>query len=155
MGSLSFPFQRSTIRVRPQHIAPPGPILLVRLPPTSVHLPPSLPGSCFAPRAWLVSIRAWVPLSSGKAFFPNFGHRGPKWMGKGNRGPDGLLPQPACVLPRIFKLSLCFIFCPEWLPGRLPLGPFSSDQTHMNIGCSVHQRHLECTVYKGLWIFYK
>ncbi|KAM5174413.1 mitochondrial glutamate carrier 2 isoform 8-T10 [Callospermophilus lateralis] len=41
-----------------------GPILLVLLPLTNAHPPLSLPGSYSALRAWLVSIKAWVPLSS-------------------------------------------------------------------------------------------
>lgn len=76
MGSLSFPFQKSIIMVRPQHL-PLGPTPLDQLPHTSVHLPPSLPGSYFEPRAWVVSIKVWVPLSSGKTSFPNLGQRAP------------------------------------------------------------------------------
>lgn len=155
MGSLSFPFQQSTIRVRPQHIAPPGPILLVRLPPTGVHLPPSLPGSCFAPRAWLVSIRAWVPLSSGRLSSLTLVTEGPSEWGKGTEGQRDCYPNLSVFFLEFSNYLYASYFVQNGLPGRLLLGPFSSDQTHMNIGCSVHQRHLECTVYKGLWIFYK
>nr|XP_045219996.1 mitochondrial glutamate carrier 2 isoform X5 [Macaca fascicularis] len=54
----------SIIRAQPQHPPPPGPTQRVRLPPTNAPLPPSSPGSCSAPRAWLGSTRAWVPPSS-------------------------------------------------------------------------------------------
>lgn len=151
---LSFPFQQS-IRVWPQYLLPPGPTLsaqLARLPHTSTYLPPSLPWSYFTLRGCLVSIRALVPLSLGEAPW-TWDTEGLQWTGSGNRGPERLLSQFACVLPRILKLFLIFLRIGQgtWKTSFRP-SPLAK---LMSIGCSMAQRQLECPVYKGLWIICK
>ena len=121
---VPFPFQPPVLRVRPQCHPSPCPL-------RSVLPPPSLPGSCFAPKAWLVSTRAWGPLSSGEASHPDVGH---------GRAPGIEAQTCPCSSWSIQSISMLQTLsslgqgCTERVAGRQLLGPVSSDQAHRMTG---------------------